>query len=270
MNRALGADFKARLLTALVGGSLILLSVAVGPPWFDLAVIGLAALAGLELQHMLRPGSPRGLLLVTLVIAAAILSVRLGYPPLVAGAVALGLLAGLAEASISGGGRSAFVRHTLYLIIGALYIGLSFGLATRLRASPDGLQWLVLLLVNNWSTDSFALIGGRVAGRRKLAPAISPSKTVEGAGIGMLAGFTGGMIVAVVGGLPLGLALVANLVIPPAVVIGDLFESWTKRQFAVKDSGHILPGHGGFLDRMDGTLLALPALTLVLVAAGVL
>ena len=124
-----------------------------------------------------------------------------------------------------------------------------------------GPRWLLAALALVWAADSGAYFAGRHLGRRKLAPTISPNKTVEGAVGGLLAG------VAVAIGLGLwagagsaqlpALALVAALAVAVSIV-GDLGESLLKRQAGVKDSGHLIPGHGGILDRIDGVLAAVP------------
>ena len=124
-----------------------------------------------------------------------------------------------------------------------------------------GPRWLLAALALVWAADSGAYFAGRHLGRRKLAPTISPNKTVEGAVGGLLAG------VAVAIGLGLwagagsaqlpALALVAALAVAVSIV-GDLVESLLKRQAGVKDSGHLIPGHGGILDRIDGVLAAVP------------
>jgi phosphatidate cytidylyltransferase len=109
------------------------------------------------------------------------------------------------------------------------------------------------------------LMGGRRFGRRKLAPRISPGKTVEGAIIGIVCGFVMAFALSLLVRMPFQMALAASVAIPILTVIGDLLESWIKRFFAVKDAGNILPGHGGLLDRADGMLLAAPALFLILI-----
>ena len=128
-------------------------------------------------------------------------------------------------------------------------------------AASQGPRWLLAALALVWAADSGAYFAGRHLGRRKLAPTISPNKTVEGAVGGLLAG------VAVAIGLGLwagagsaqlpALALVAALAVAVSIV-GDLVESLLKRQAGVKDSGHLIPGHGGILDRIDGVLAAVP------------
>ena len=113
---------------------------------------------------------------------------------------------------------------------------------------PKLLLWAFIV---TWATDIGAYAVGRAIGRRKLAPTISPGKTLEG--------LYGGVVIAallaaawvVYTGLPLALVVLAPI-FAVAAQAGDLFESWVKRRAGVKDSGHILPGHGGLLDRLDG------------------
>lgn len=131
---------------------------------------------------------------------------------------------------------------------------------------PNGHIWLLTALAIVWAADSAAYFAGRHFGGtlfkdRKLAPRISPNKTLEG----VLGGVIGGVLVGVCGALLAGasgaqapfVALVA-LAATLASVVGDLYESLLKRHAGVKDSGHLIPGHGGILDRIDGVLAALP------------
>lgn len=130
---------------------------------------------------------------------------------------------------------------------------------------PHGHRWLLLVLMIIWAADSGAYFVGRKLGRRKLSPRISPNKTVEG----LLGGVAAGLLVAVVGA-PLAGATLAQL---PAValvavatvgfsVVGDLYESLLKRHVGAKDSGNLIPGHGGLLDRLDSVFAALPVFAL--------
>ena len=130
---------------------------------------------------------------------------------------------------------------------------------------PHGHRWLLLVLMVIWAADSGAYFVGRKLGRRKLSPRISPNKTVEG----LLGGAAAGLLVAVVGA-PLAGATLAQL---PAValvalftvgfsVVGDLYDSLLKRHVGAKDSGDLIPGHGGLLDRLDSVFAALPVFAL--------
>ncbi len=261
----LGADFRARFVTAAIGGPMVLLSIVVGGWVFNLAVVIVGIVAATEFQTMIRPNQRAALLMTILTILACIEGVALGIPILIPLAIILFLVLGLAETSQTDQPKSHFfIRNYFYSIIGSLYIGIPLGLLILIRDGNNGLLWTAMLFVNNWSTDAFALIGGRIAGRNKLAPSISPGKTIEGAFIGLTLGSLIGIVIALAGGIAPGLAILTNILIALSVEIGDLFESWVKRRLAVKDSGSILPGHGGFLDRIDGTLVAAVSLYLIL------
>ncbi|HEV8695598.1 MAG TPA: phosphatidate cytidylyltransferase [Lysobacter sp.] len=132
-------------------------------------------------------------------------------------------------------------------------------------AQPDGHLWLFTALAIVWAADSGAYFAGRMYGKHKLAPTVSPNKTVEGLIGGVAAGIAIGLCGALLAGatgpqLPL-VALVALAAIL-ASVVGDLYESLLKRHAGVKDSGSLIPGHGGILDRIDGVLAALPVFAL--------
>lgn len=261
----LGSDFRARFITAAVGGPVVLLSIAFGGTVFNLAVIIVGIVAAIEFQAMIRPNQRVALLMTILTVLACIEGVALNIPALIPLAAVLFLGLGLFEtAQTDEPKRHFFTRNYLYTIIGSLYIGIPLGLLVLIREGNNGLLWTVMLFINNWATDALALIGGRIAGRRKLAPHISPGKTIEGALIGLTLGSLIGIAIGLAGGLAPGLAILANVLVALSVETGDLFESWVKRRLAVKDSGSILPGHGGFLDRIDGTLTASISLYLII------
>jgi phosphatidate cytidylyltransferase len=159
-------------------------------------------------------------------------------------------------------------------VLAAAWIG--FGLAhiillRRLHTEPRLISFTVLLVV--FAADTFAYFGGRLFGRHKLAPTLSPGKTWEGFVVGSLVG----IFVAFVAlyqdrdhYLTIGEALILGLVIVLIAVAGDLFESMLKRDLQVKDTGRLLGGHGGILDRIDALLFAAPATYYVVRAFGYL
>lgn len=130
---------------------------------------------------------------------------------------------------------------------------------------PGGHRWLLLALAIVWAADTGAYFAGRAFGRNKLAPRISPNKTIEG----LFGGVAAGMALAV-GAAPLAGATLGQLPYVAIValwtilfsVVGDLFESLLKRHVGAKDSSHLIPGHGGVLDRIDSQLAALPVFAL--------
>ncbi|MFC0679016.1 phosphatidate cytidylyltransferase [Lysobacter korlensis] len=130
---------------------------------------------------------------------------------------------------------------------------------------PGGHRWLLAALAIVWAADTGAYFTGRALGRHKLAPTISPNKTIEGMLGGVVAGVAAGVGFGILAGATTGDLPKVALVALAAVlfsVIGDLFESMLKRHVGVKDSGRLIPGHGGILDRIDGVLAALPVFAL--------
>jgi phosphatidate cytidylyltransferase len=156
--------------------------------------------------------------------------------------------------------RSASVEVS-HVFTGFLYVPFLLAHLLMLRGLPYGIQWTFLLLVIVMAGDTCAFYVGSSIGRRKLYPKVSPNKSVEGA-IGGLAGSVMGALIAKWTFFPeltFADALATALLLGILGQLGDLFESFLKRGFAVKDSGTIIPGHGGVLDRLDSILFAAPA-----------
>ncbi len=158
----------------------------------------------------------------------------------------------------------------LWLVAGVIYIAVPCIAVIWLRADPEtGLATILWLLAVIWGTDTGAYFAGRGIGGPKLAPRISPKKTWAGLGGGMIAaGAVGGATAAILG-LSNPSALIAfSMVLAVIAQGGDLLESAIKRHFKVKDSGNIIPGHGGLLDRLDGLMTAAPAVAAVTLISG--
>lgn len=146
-------------------------------------------------------------------------------------------------------------------MMGFFYVPLLLGHLILLRRLPYGTQWVFLIILIVMAGDSAAYYVGSSLGRRKLYPAVSPNKSMEGA-LGGLAGSLAGALIARATFFPvLGLTdcVLTTLFLGVLGQLGDLFESLLKRSFGVKDSGVIVPGHGGILDRLDSVLFAAPA-----------
>jgi phosphatidate cytidylyltransferase len=155
-------------------------------------------------------------------------------------------------------------RKAATLSLGALYAGGLLAMYPRTLLLPRGEHWVLLGVLSVAAGDTMAYFTGRAMGRRKLAPAISPNKTVEGA-VGGLLGSVACSVLYAHGFLPgvhAGYAAAAGAAVGISGQAGDLFESLVKRAAGAKDSGTILPGHGGLLDRADGILAAGPVLYL--------
>jgi phosphatidate cytidylyltransferase len=147
---------------------------------------------------------------------------------------------------------------------GILYVGVPAVAMIATRAIPANGAWLIIgLLLIVWATDTGALIAGNLIGGPKLVPKLSPNKTWAGTLGGIVAAaIVEAVYVGVLGGSPV-LAAVYGAGISVVAHSGDLFESWVKRSFNRKDSGSLIPGHGGMLDRIDSTLFAVSALALL-------
>lgn len=174
--------------------------------------------------------------------------------------------------------RSDALPSLLYTVFGVFYIGVGFASLLLLRQIHEwlwipglsmdaGLFFLLVAFVGTWASDTFAYFVGRKWGKRKMAPHISPNKTIEG----LLGGIIGTVVISLLLSLachyPMGKGIFLGILVAVMAPMGDLFESYMKRYCDIKDSGQILPGHGGMLDRFDSLLFVAPA-TLVFVMMG--
>ena len=146
------------------------------------------------------------------------------------------------------------------LAAGVFYIAVPLSCLLWLRGMTDGRESVLFLVVVIWATDIGAYLVGRLVGGPKLAPVLSPGKTWSGAAGGLASSLLAGLVV------PPGMPVLA-LLLGVACQAGDLLESGIKRHVGVKDSGHLIPGHGGLLDRLDGLLAAAPVAALVMLAS---
>ncbi len=245
------------------GVALILMAIAGGALWLgDLAFWGLATVAGLlmlwEFAGLLKVSDrDRKIAMVAFCVPLGAMS-ALGDGM---GFFASGALIGMAvaTAAITRNGRLG----------GALiYVGVPVFALVWLRIhSGDGLLLTFWALSLVWATDTGAYFAGRSIGGPKIAPAISPNKTWAGLGGGMLAALLWGLALHHYAGLPLFLAQTSPLLAVLAQS-GDFFESWMKRRAGVKDSGTLLPGHGGVLDRLDGLVTSAPIAALLVALGG--
>ena len=175
--------------------------------------------------------------------------------------IALGEWSGLRLPGVGKGG---------WITVGFAYIVLPGLALVWLRAHPTlGLETVFWLMAVVWATDIGAYAAGRLIGGPKLAPALSPKKTWAGLLGGMACAAAVGIVTADLVGKESGIAL-ASLSAATAALAqgGDLFESWVKRRSGAKDSGTIIPGHGGILDRIDGLLAAAAAIALIELVSG--
>lgn len=256
------AEFAVRTLSALVMAPAAAALVYFGTPGVEILLAVIAAVLAWEWVHLTGAERPQALVVIGGTALAAIGVTAIGKPLISVGILALG--AALAWL-ISPSGRR------LWGLAGSLYIGAPLVAFEWLRADPaHGRETAMWLLAAVWATDIGAYLVGRSVGGPKLAPAISPGKTWSGLAGGVAcAGMVGAAAAAILerpSGLEWTAASAAVGVISQG---GDLLESAVKRHFRVKDTGTLIPGHGGAFDRLDGLLAAAVAVALLSFVAGV-
>jgi len=151
------------------------------------------------------------------------------------------------------------LRDWLWALGGLIYLGFLGSHFVFLRDAPNGRDWVLLALLATFATDTSSYFVGQLVGRTKITPAISPGKTLEGS----LAGFAGGVAAVLVLNWALDAGAGAEIIplallLPLVAQLGDLAESLIKRGAGVKDASRFIPGHGGFLDRLDSLLFTIP------------
>lgn len=258
------SGMRLRVLSAIVLAAPALLTVYLGPPAFDI-VFGLVALVMVlewdRLCGAVRRDAATWVLGATILAAVGLSlfgrhSAALWSAP--AGFAALYLVA-----------RGIERKAPLLQACGALYIGIPVVALLWLRHDPVyGMVTIFWLLAVVWATDTGALFAGRSIGGPKLAPAISPNKTWSGFFGGIAAAVAVSLIAALWYGAAVLPIMVAGIALSIVSQLGDLLESRVKRYLNVKDSGSIIPGHGGLFDRVDGLLAAAPVLAAIYLVVG--
>lgn len=228
-----------------------------GGPLYLAAIIALALLCGWEYGHMLAGAGHKPFYAVIYALGALLpLLAYWRWPfPTLSDAVAIITLLSLAAQVLRPGLRNSLANWSLSLA-GGLYISLLLSYFIFLRNLDKGEFWVLLSLFCTWACDSVAYLVGITFGRHGFFTGISPKKTLEGAIGGIMAGSVTAFLGLPMLGIPAAHALPLGLAISIAATLGDLAESLIKRQLKVKDSGHLIPGHGGFLDRVDSLLFA--------------
>jgi phosphatidate cytidylyltransferase len=260
------SNWLSRIVVAIVGVPVVLGGVYLGGWWmFAFAVI--AALIGLHeywlLARPLAPLAPAGYVGAVLALVGAEVG---GIGWAIGGLFTTFLLAFVLKAISEA--RAAATIAISGTVMGAVWIGGGLGFLILLRELPDhGRLAAITVLLAVWAGDTFAYAGGRLLGRHKMAPNTSPGKTWEGFIVGSAATiFVTFVALYRADFLTIGQSVGLGVAVAIAAPIGDLFESLLKRDMAVKDTGRLLGGHGGMLDRIDALLFAAPAAYFVILA----
>jgi phosphatidate cytidylyltransferase len=263
----------SRIASAVVLIGIFSVTLFVLPPWATLGLAVLAAAAaGSELGGLARAaGAPVPALFAGA--SAAIATAALAWPDFWPGSMSPDALATIVLAAMLAAGLivlgalppgPAALIGTGALLLAPFYVGLPLGTLASIRAmcGPEELVWLVAVIAGS---DSAQYYTGRAIGKTKLAPVVSPGKTVEGA----IGGLVAAPIIGALAGLwalpdtPMYQAALVALVLAAFGIAGDLFESLLKRSAGMKDSSTLIPGHGGVLDRLDAYLFAGPVFYLL-------
>lgn len=261
-------NWRSRTVVALVGLPLVLGVVYLGG-WWVFALAG--AVAGVALHEYwllarpLAPLAPAGYVGVALALAGA----EVGGIGWTVGGLLTTFVVAFALKAISEA-RTAATIAISGTIMGAVWVGGGLAFLILLRELPgDGRLAAFTVLLAVWAGDTFAYFGGRFLGRHKMAPATSPGKTWEGFAVGTAATvFVTFVALYNQEFLTIGESLVLGAAIAVAAPLGDLFESLLKRDMEVKDTGTLLGGHGGMLDRIDALLFAAPVAYFAILAFG--
>ena len=247
------SDLSARLLAAVPAIAFALFIVIEGGAIFALGLFALGCICLHELYAMYERAHPvrlAGFLALAGLLAAALYGDQLQV--LLVAVAALPVLFALTLLQ-----RRPSVGGLAVTLLGIYWIGFALAHAVLLRGLPHGMGIVIDVLVGTFLGDTGAYLGGRLFGQRPLAPQISPSKTVEGLVIGMVCAVLGVWFAGrYQSWLPGTHALVLGLGVALVAPIGDLFESFVKREAGTKDSGGVFGAHGGALDRLDAVLFA--------------
>ncbi len=256
-------ELPARAVSGIILIVAAVLAVFAGGFVFGGFVI-IGAVAGLREWHRLVNNgklAPQMYLTAISLVAAVVVLLASNELRFALTAIAAGVLSTLLWSSLRD-------RSPMWHAVGALYLGVPAIALIMLRGVPEGTHLLLGILLAVWSADTGALFGGRFIGGPKLVPRLSPNKTWAGFVCGTLAaGLVEALFIGLLGGSAIA-GLSFGIVIGLVGHAGDLFESWVKRRFQVKDSGGLIPGHGGVLDRIDSLLFVAPVCAFLVFFAG--
>jgi phosphatidate cytidylyltransferase len=251
-----------RALVAVILLPIIAVIIYLGGWWFAGFVLLILSLAYYEFNQLMGTADVRDILpWGVLFIAALVVDAQLPQVSLTGPAFTLFFIASLSW-QLARADVAVPATNWCIGVAGAVYLGWLGHLFVSLRDLPSGALWFTLALVTTWITDSGAYFVGRSLGRHKMAPRLSPKKTWEGAVGGWVIGVLGGILLALVMKLEWQHGLAVGVLASTLAPFGDLSVSMFKRQVGAKDTGALLPGHGGMWDRLDSPLFVVPAVHL--------
>ena len=263
----------SRFISAVIGVPIILTTAFIGLPWLSVLVAIIACFGTLEFYRMAEKMGARPAILLGIIWSLSFIISAHGYDWMTSwialgGAIVtlswhqIGRLSNIplfAKIGVTSQGFRYDLVSWFYTTAGAFYIGWTLSLIVLLRQEVNGVGWILVVILGTFTTDTGAFFTGKALGKRLLAPNISPNKTWEGAIGGFLVGVT--TVVLLADSLYLNISILESIVlgilIGISAQIGDLIESKLKRASGVKDAGHIIPGHGGILDRVDSIVLVI-------------
>lgn len=263
-----GSETRTRVITGVLGAALLLgLFTLGGQLGISLAAAIIASAMSWELANLFyRLGDRREKIIALVGTSWLFIFVNMLFPKSMLECLVVSFMGFfsyyLATAERHSEELRAHFDEFVFTIFALVYVVTFLGFFPLIRDGINGLRWVILFLIIVWAGDTGAYFVGRKYGKKKLYPLISPGKTVEGA----MGGLASSVIIALLfkiiffKGLGWFGAFSSAVLIGVMSQIGDLCESFFKRAYKVKDSGRILPGHGGMLDRFDGVLFSLPVM----------
>jgi phosphatidate cytidylyltransferase len=256
-------QLRKRIVTGVLAGALFLAMLCLGGYWFAGLILAMAAVGFWEYVRMNRLNNRVACIvagLAALLIAANATIAPSGFD--IRLSVWLPMFVLLAITVFTG--NKVAIDQAAVLLLGVVYLGFGFHYMIATRLIENGIFWTLFVFSCIWATDSGAYFTGYALGKHKLCPAISPNKTVEGAVGGVLFSVAVALCFSLYAPklLTAGTAIALGLTIGVVGQLGDLIQSAYKRVKGIKDTGAILPGHGGVLDRVDSWLIVFPFLHL--------
>ena len=263
------SSLKSRVLVAVVGVPVLLWVVLAAPRVvIEYMLVLLAGIGGAELQQCVSGVKESKIVGISAIVAMAVVSVYARLPEWIAVLAIIGVVCVFSYAIVKGG--EIKFHQVMAATFGSFAIGYSF--AGFLRIETTGLHraWLLLPFILSFACDTFAYFVGCTIGKHKLAPKVSPKKSIEGSVGGLAGNVVCGCIFVFVmdrwfgGGIGYGTMVVLALCCGVVAQVGDLSFSLIKREFGIKDYGKLFLAHGGVLDRFDSVLFVTPVIEIIL------